>query len=222
MQDPPEALETALMHGFAEHAERERGYRPRFAPWMGWAIAATVVGFVAIFFAPFWKNIETAEVKEPKPAVAPIVPVVPDTASVVMPSEAEQLYASLQPAEIPPAPEAVDELYERQETVKSVVLTAQEEEVMEAPADYNESPAAANSTQEDLYMTRAESAAAAPPMTQSTAAMKDSKKAASDAETLSSTSSREVIAAQKKKRNPNVRKLSQSKHLMKLLRPAGE
>jgi hypothetical protein len=222
MQEPPESLHTALMHGFAEHAERERGYRPRFAPWMGWAIAAAVVGFAAIFFAPFWKNIETAEVKEPQPTVAPIVPVVPDTAAVVMPSEAEQLYASLQPAEIPPAPEAVDELYERLETVKSVVLTAQEEEVMEAPADYNEAPAVEDMVLDKAMTAKEESTSAAPAMAQTTAAVKDTKKVAAESETLASTSSREVIATQKKKRNPDVRKLSQSKHLMKLLRPAGE
>lgn len=220
MQEPPESLHTALMHGFAEHAERERGYRPRFAPWMGWAIAATVVGFVAIFFAPFWKNIETAEVKEPQPAVAPIVPVVPDTAAVVMPAEAEQLYASLQPSEIPPAPEPVDELYFSEETVKTVILTAQESDEVEAPADYNEAPATEDVMVDKVFSAREESSAAAPAMAQGTAvaASKDSKKTV----TLSSTSEREVIAAKKKKRNPDVRKLSQSKHLMKLLRPAGD
>jgi 4-hydroxy-3-methylbut-2-enyl diphosphate reductase IspH len=67
-----------------------------------------------------------------------------------------------------------------------------------------------------------ESTSAAPAMAQTTAAVKDTKKVAAESETLASTSSREVIATQKKKRNPDVRKLSQSRHLMKLLRPAAE
>jgi hypothetical protein len=104
MQEPPEALHTALLHGFAEHAERERGFRPRFAPWMGWAIAATVVGFVVIFFAPMWKTTETAQVEQATPPPAPIQQTTPDTASVVIPSDAEKLYAALPEAAIPTAP----------------------------------------------------------------------------------------------------------------------
>jgi hypothetical protein len=217
MQEPPEALHTALLHGFAEHAERERGFRPRFAPWMGWAIAATVVGFVVIFFAPMWKTTETAQVEQATPPPAPIQQTTPDTASVVIPSDAEKLYAALPEAAIPTAPETVEDIYNYEETVKTVILTAQEEDVFEAPAEMEEP---GESLTEDMALSKV---SAAPQ------AAKEEASAVAEAESLAgkkavrttSAVSKDLIAPKKKRRNPDVRKLSQTQQLMKLLRPEG-
>jgi hypothetical protein len=217
MQEPPEALHTALLHGFAEHAERERGFRPRFAPWMGWAIAATIVGFVVIFFAPMWKTTETAQVEQATPPPAPIQQTTPDTASVVIPSDAEKLYAALPEAAIPTAPETVEDIYNYEETVKTVILTAQEEDVFEAPAEMDE---LGESLKEDMALSKA---SAAPQ------AAKEEASAVAEAESLAgkkavrttSAASKDLIAPKKKRRNPDVRKLSQTQQLMKLLRPEG-
>jgi hypothetical protein len=217
MQEPPEALHTALLHGFAEHAERERGFRPRFAPWMGWAIAATVVGFVVIFFAPMWKTTETAQVEQATPPPAPIQQTTPDTASVVIPSDAEKLYAALPEAAIPTAPETVEDIYNYEETVKTVILTAQEEDVFEAPAEMEEPR---ESLTEDMALSKV---SAAPQ------AAKEEASAVAEAESLAgkkavrttSAASKDLIAPKKKRRNPDVRKLSQTQQLMKLLRPEG-
>jgi len=217
MQEPPEALHTALLHGFAEHAQRERGFRPRFAPWMGWAIAATVVGFVVIFFAPMWKTTETAQVEQATPPPAPIQQTTPDTASVVIPSDAEKLYAALPEAAIPTAPETVEDIYNYEETVKTVILTAQEEDVFEAPAEM-EDPG--ESLTEDMALSKV---SAAPQ------AAKEEASAVAEAESLAgkkavrttSAVSKDLIAPKKKRRNPDVRKLSQTQQLMKLLRPEG-
>jgi hypothetical protein len=217
MQEPPEALHTALLHGFAEHAERERGFRPRFAPWMGWAIAATVVGFVVIFFAPMWKSTETAQVEQATPPPAPIQQTTPDTASVVIPSDAEKLYAALPEAAIPTAPETVEDIYNYEETVKTVILTAQEEDVFEAPAEMEEP---GESLTEDMALSKV---SAAPQVA------KEEASAVAEAESLAgkkavrttSAVSKDLIAPKKKRRNPDVRKLSQTQQLMKLLRPEG-
>jgi|GEM_PF-6330560 len=217
MQEPPEALHTALLHGFAEHAERERGFRPRFAPWIGWAIAATVVGFVVIFFAPMWKSTETAQVEQATPPPAPIQQTTPDTASVVIPSDAEKLYAALPEAAIPTAPETVEDIYNYEETVKTVILTAQEEDVFEAPAEMEEP---GESLTEDMALSKV---SAAPQVA------KEEASAVAEAESLAgkkavrttSAVSKDLIAPKKKRRNPDVRKLSQTQQLMKLLRPEG-
>jgi hypothetical protein len=216
LQEPPEALSTALFHEFAEHAERERGYRPRFAPWMGWAIAATVVGFVVIFFAPLWKSTETAELEQVSPPPAPIQQSTPDTASVVIPSDAEKLYAALPEAAIPTAPEPVEDIYNYEETVKTVKLTAQEEEEFEAPAPVDE-PAEAKA--EDMALAKD----AVAPRAQGVASTSVEAESLSEVKSVrvTSASSKEVISPKKKRRNPDVRKLSQTQQLMKLLRPEG-
>lgn len=212
LRNPPESLHTALMHGFAEHAEKVRGFRPRFAPWMGWAIAATIIGFVVIFFAPMWRTTETAEVIQAPPAPSPLQPVVADTASVVMPSKAENLYAQLPEIAAPPAPEVVEDIYLTEEAVKSVVLTAQESEEVEAPA-VMDAPA-----QEEY--TVVEDAAPSTSMVRESEskASKVLDQSATGSESAQARSSKQVIKPQKKKRKPEVRKLSQSKQLMKLLR----
>lgn len=216
MQEPPEALHTALLHGFAEHAERERGFRPRFAPWMGWAIAATIVGFVVIFFAPMWKSTETAQVEQASPPPAPIQQSTPDTASVVIPSDAEKLYAALPEAAIPTAPEPVEDIYNYEETVKTVKLTAQEEEEFEAPAAVDE-PAEAKAEDmalsKDAVAPRAQGVASTSVEAESLSAINSVR--------VTTASSKEVISPKKKRRNPDVRKLSQTQQLMKLLRPEG-
>jgi len=217
MQEPPEALHTALLHGFAEHAERERGFRPRFAPWMGWAIAATVVGFVVIFFAPMWKTTETAQVEQATPPPAPIQQTTPDTASVVIPSDAEKLYAALPEAAIPTAPETVEDIYNYEETVKTVILTAQEEDVFEAPAAMEEP---GESLTEDMALSKV---SAAPQVAKQESSTEAETKSLSEtkAERLTTATSKDLIAPKKKRRNPDVRKLSQTQQLMKLLRPEG-
>jgi hypothetical protein len=214
LQEPPEALSTALLHEFAEHAERERGYRPRFAPWMGWAIAASVVGFVVIFFAPLWKSTDTAQMEQTAPPPAPIQPAAPDTASVVMPSNAEKLYAALPEAIVPPAPEAVDDIYNYEATVKTVKLTAQEEEEFEAPAVVD-TPSEAMA--EDMTLSKE----AAAPSAQGAASTRAEAESLSEVKSVrvTTTSSKDVISPKKKRRNPDVRKLSQTSQLMKLLRP---
>lgn len=216
LQEPPEALHTALLHGFAEHAERERGFRPRFAPWMGWAIAATIVGFVVIFFAPMWKSTETAEVNQVPPTPAPIQPSAPDTAAVVIPSNAEKLYAALPEAITPLAPEPVEDIYNYEETVKTVKLTAQEEEEFEAPAPVDEPTEAIT---EDIVLSKD----AAAPRAQGVASTRAEAESLSEVKSVRVTtaSSKEVISPKKKRRNPDVRKLSQTQQLMKLLRPEG-
>jgi hypothetical protein len=217
MQEPPEALHTALLHGFAEHAERERGFRPRFAPWMGWAIAATVVGFVVVFFAPMWKTTETAQVEQSTPPPAPIQQTTPDTASVVIPSDAEKLYAALPEAAIPTAPERVEDIYNYEETVKTVILTAQEEDVFEAPAAMEEP---GESLTEDMALSKV---SAAPQVAKEESSTLSETKSLSEtrAERLTTAASKDLIAPKKKRRNPDVRKLSQTQQLMKLLRPEG-
>jgi len=217
MQEPPEALHTALLHGFAEHAERERGFRPRFAPWMGWAIAATVVGFVVIFFAPMWKTTETAQVEQATPPPAPIQQTTPDTASVVIPSDAEKLYAALPEAAIPTAPERVEDIYNYEETVKTVILTAQEEQVFEAPAEMDE---LAGALTEDMALAK-ESAAPQVAKQESSTEAETKSLSETKAERLTTAASKDLIAPKKKRRNPDVRKLSQTQQLMKLLRPEG-
>jgi len=217
MQEPPEALHTALLHGFAEHAERERGFRPRFAPWMGWAIAATVVGFVVVFFAPMWKTTETARVEQSTPPPAPIQQTTPDTASVVIPSDAEKLYAALPEAAIPTAPETVEDIYNYEETVKTVILTAQEEDVFEAPAEMDES---GESLKEDMALSKV---SAAPQAAKEESETQAETKSLSETtvQRLTTAKSKDLIAPKKKRRNPDVRKLSQTQQLMKLLRPEG-
>jgi hypothetical protein len=213
-------LHTALLHGFAEHAERERGFRPRFAPWMGWAIAATVVGFVVIFFAPMWKTTETAQVEPATPPPAPIQQTTPDTASVVIPSDAEKLYAALPEAAIPTAPETVEDIYNYEETVKTVILTAQEEEYFEAPAEMDSQSESPDSQVEDVALSK-ESAAPQMAKAESSAVAEAESLAGKKALRTTSAVSKDLIAPKKKRRNPDVRKLSQTQQLMKLLRPEG-
>jgi hypothetical protein len=233
LKDPPESLETALLHGFAEHAEKERGYRYRFAPWMGWAIAATVVGFCVLFFWPASEHTETAfheqtqqkdtdtnkesaspsiEKSEPRSAVT--VP------AVMLPSDVERLLAEVVPASTPAAPPFAASLYEYEDAVKSVRLTellsAEEEDVLDfAPADESAySVAEIPVSTEDL---RTVSPAVANVERKNAAA---SETAREETSTSRITAETKVLgkANRKKRRNPDVLKLSQTKKLKSLLR----
>jgi hypothetical protein len=229
LKDPPESLETALFSGFAENAEKVRGYKQRFAPWMGWAVAASVIGFCVLFFWPKSERVETAEVEqktdvpstepekpsgetpkqtEPKPAVQ--IP------TVVLPADVENLFAQVVQASTPEPPGFAENVYEYEDALNAVSLT---EEAAEEPASAEEfSPAeiketsAGSTVQEDVAMNAAPAAARA-----------------QEAETLSSTGVKTVTkisaetkalgkANRKKTRNPEVLKLSQSRKLKSFLR----
>jgi hypothetical protein len=231
LKDPPESLETALLHGFAENAEKVKGYKQRFAPWMGWAIAASVVGFCVMFFWPKSERVETAEVEQrsdaqpaegeqpssdqpkqeqPKPAVQ--VP------SVTLPAEVENLLAQVVPASTPEPPVYAESLYEYEDALKAVSLT---EEASDEPASESEfAPVELDKTvvsadeiaKEDVAMSAAPttSGAAAAESLSSTQAM-SAKKISAETKALGK-------ANRKKSRNPDVLKLSQSKKLKSLLR----
>jgi len=233
LKDPPESLETALLHGFAEHAEKERGYRYRFAPWMGWAIAATVVGFCVLFFWPASEHTETAfheqtqqkdtdtnkesaspsiEKSEPRSAVT--VP------AVMLPSDVERLLAEVVPASTPAAPPFAASLYEYEDAVKSVRLTellsAEEEDVLDfAPADESAySVAEIPVSTEDL---RTVSPAVANVERKNAAASETAREETSTGRITAETKALGK-ANRKKRRNPDVLKLSQTKKLKSLLR----
>jgi len=234
LKDPPESLETALLHGFAEHAEKERGYRYRFAPWMGWAIAATVVGFCVLFFWPASERTETAaheqiqqkdadtssgsspgiEKPEPKPAVT--VP------AVMLPSDVERLLAEVVPASTPAAPPFATSLYEYEDAVKSVKLTELESTEEEDMSDFGPTEEAAyNAT--GSTVAKEDMSATAPARAAATFETKDAVAVSAAREENSSsriTAQTKAMgkANRKKYRNPDVLKLSQTKKLKSLLR----
>ena len=231
LKDPPESLETALLHGFAENAEKVRGYKRRFAPWMGWAVAASVVGFFVIFFWPTPNREEHASVEEkntneqqeeqspateapkqeaPKPAV--------EVPNVVLPSEVENMLAQVVTATTPSPPSYATSVYEYEDALKSVSLT--EEAVAEsdradeyAPVEMEsgkyETPVAA---QEDVTMS-------APPAAVQSAEKESLTSTQSTAKKIVTAETKALGKANRKKlRNPEVMKLSQSKKLKSLLR----
>jgi len=231
LKDPPESLETALLHGFAENAEKVKGYTQRFAPWMGWAIAASVVGFCVVFFWPSPIQVEKAEVEQKsdtpateqgKPATDAQTPIEPKPAvevpSVVLPSEVESLLARVVTATIPSPPSYAQGLYEYEDAIKAVSLT---EEASEEPVSESEyAPVVVESADVPTVQPAKEDVA----MSAAPAADR-----AQVAETLSATQSKTVTkisaetkalgkANRKKSRNPEVLKLSQSKKLKSLLR----
>ena len=228
--DPPASLETALMHGFAENAEKERGYKRRFAPWMGWAAAAVILGCSIIFFWPKADRVEMAEVDENTNApstnqqesteeakkgeeAAPAVQV----PTVTLPSDVENLLAQVVAASTPAAPAYATGLYEYKDALIAVSLTEEESDspAMEelAPVEIvNNDRQSAQGVQEDAVMSTAPSA----PSVQATESLsaKDIKaieKIYTEAKALGK-------ANRKKSRNPEVLKLSQSKNLKSLLR----
>jgi hypothetical protein len=229
LKDPPESLETALFSGFAENAEKVRGYKQRFAPWMGWAIAASVVGFCVVFFWPSPIQVEKAEVEhksetpstqqdmpasdEPKPAEP--IPAV-EVPAVVLPSDVERLLAQVVPASTPAPPSYAEGLYEYEDALKAVSLTEEASEEPQsaeefAPVEMDESNVG-NSIKEDASMNAAPSVA--PVQQAETLSAKQSKavkKISDETQALGK-------ANRKKSRNPEVLKLSQSKKLKSLLR----
>ena len=229
LKDPPESLETALLHGFAENAEKVRGYKQRFAPWMGWAVAASVVGFFVIFFWPTPNRQEQASVEQkstneqeqapatatpkqeaPKPAV--------EVPNVVLPSEVENLLAQVVPATTPAPPAYATSVYEYEDALKSVSLTeeavaesdmADEYAPVEMDAGKYEAPVA---VQEDVTMS-------APPAAAQSAEKESLISVESTSKKIVTAETKALGKANRKKlRNPEVMKLSQSKKLKSLLR----
>jgi len=233
LKDPPESLETALLHGFAENAEKVRGYKQRFSPWMGWAIAATVVGFCVLFFWPKSERVETAEVEqksdvqsgeeekpssdapkkeEPKPAV--------EVPTVTLPADVESLLAQVVPATIPQAPAYAESLYEYEDALKAVSLT--EEAIDESASESEFAPVEIdNADVQSGQLAKEDVAMSAPPaaagevesesLSLSSTQVKSVKKISDETKALGK-------ANRKKSRNPEVLKLSQSKKLKALLR----
>jgi len=231
LKDPPESLETALLHGFAENAEKVRGYKRRFAPWMGWAVAASVVGFFVIFFWPTPNRDEHASVEQkntkeqqeeqspateapkqeaPKPAV--------EVPKVVLPSEVENLLAQVVTATTPVPPSYATSVYEYEDALKSVSLT--EEAVAESDMADEYAPV---EMEEGKYETpvavREDAAMSAPPAAVQSAEKESVAVAESKAKKVVTSETKALGKANRKKlRNPEVMKLSQSKKLKTLLR----
>lgn len=228
LKEAPESLETALLHGFAEHAEKERGYTHRFSPWIGWAMAASVVGFCVLFFWPAGETQQTAEVKveralendqkqEEKEGAAP--PIAPKPAvsvpNVVLPSEVERLLAEVVQATTPSTPRSVAELYEYEDAIKSVSLTQEESYDSEAPAEYAPVESDSYTSQEGVSVVEDQMSSVKP------SAVNAPEKSMSEAESLQrvATDAKALGKANRKKmRNPDVLKLSQAKKLKALLR----
>jgi len=230
LNDPPASLETALMHGFAENAEKERGYKRRFAPWLAWAAAASILGCSLIFFWPKADRVEMAEVDENTNApstdqqenteeaqkgeeVAPTVQV----PTITLPSDVENLLAQVIPASTPEAPAYATGLYEYEDALNAVSLAAEESDTptMEelTPVEIvNHDMQSAQGMQEDAVMSSAPSA----PSVQATESL--SAKDIKAIEKISTEAKAMGKANRKKSRNPEVLKLSQSKKLKSLLR----
>ena len=230
LKDPPESLETALFHGFTEHTQKVRSYQPRFAPWMGWAIAASVLCAALIFFWPNFKSEDLASTEEAVEAsgnqqqpssdslsVEEAKPVI-EVPSVVLPSEVENLLAQVVNPATPEAPSNADYVYESDESTMAVGASDLSEEklatVTEAPAEESDMAVTQSGSvgKEDMAMSPAPAAART-----------------TQAETLSTTetmASKKTVAKteaaakpnRKKIRNPEVMRLSQSKRLKSLLR----
>lgn len=230
LKDPPESLETALLHGFAENAEKVRGFKQRFAPWMGWAIAATVVGFCVIFFWPASEPEQTATVEqtsgtpsqpeptnpdsEPKP-VAPKPAV--NVPVVKLPAEIESMLAQVVPAATPQAPSYAIGLYEYEDAIKSVSLTQEESDEPVAPAEVAEEQSTGAS--EDMLMNASPAPAAATFETKDVDSATLSKQESTSSKKRISAETRALGKANRKKsRNPEALNLAQSKKLRALLR----
>ena len=228
--DPPASLETALMHGFAENAEKERGYKRRFTPWIGWAAAAVILGCSIIFFWPNADRVEMAEVDEKTNApstnqqentedaqkgeeAAPVIQV----PTVTLPADVEILLAQVVPASTPAAPPYATGLYEYEDALNAVSLT---DETSDSPSMEELAPVevfendtqSGESLQEDVAMS------AAPPTPRVQAAESLSAKDKKTVEKISAEAKVMGKANRKKSRNPEVLKLSQTKKLKSLLR----
>jgi hypothetical protein len=230
LHDAPESLETALMHGFAEHAEKERGYKRRFAPWMGWAAAAAILACSLIFFWPEAPTVEMAEVdqNEHSPSNSEQTPAIESPkqeesrpaaqgATITMPSEVENLLAQVVPATTPSAPSFATGLYEYEDALDAVSLTAEENdspssnEYAPVELDFSETQIG-QSVQEDVAM----SAVPDSPPAQMTESL--SAKDVKTIEKINAETKAQGKANRKKTRNPEVMKLSQSRKLKSLLR----
>jgi len=226
LQDPPESLQTALLHGFAENAKKERGYKQWFTPWMGWAVAASIVGVCVVFFWPSSSHVEKAEViqtadtsttSQEKPISDEQQPTL-EVPSVVLPADVEKLLAQVVPASTPEPPSYASGLYEYEDALKAVSLVEEasdepQAEVALAPVEIDalDSQSGQNA-KEDIAITAAPAAAHSQQVEKlSSAEVKSSDKITAETKALGK-------ANRKKSRNPNVLKLSQSKKLKALLR----
>jgi hypothetical protein len=231
LTDPPLSLETALLHGFAENAQKERGYKQRFSPWMGWAIAASLVGVCVVFFWPSSNPVEKAEVmqtadtsatNEEKPLPDKQQQTVPsqplEAPSVVLPAEVENLLAQVVPASTPEPPSFATGLYEYEDAIKAVSLT-------EEASDEPQSADALAPVELDVAENQSEKMAeedasfsAAPAVAKTELSKKASSAEEMSADKITAETKALGKANRKKSRNPDVLKLSQSKKLKALLR----
>lgn len=221
MKDPPESLETALLHGFAENAEKVRGYTKRFAPWMAWAIAASVVGICLIIFWPFSNQQETAEVQPldstnqgqqstgdslstgeaPKPVIS--------LPNVSLPQNVESLFAQITPASTPSAPSIADRLYDYESDAVVEVPAEGKSVVGERPIAEQDVSAP---TEEVLSTT-----SSAPTVAETkSVSLRLTEDVADTNENLQPAESSQDT--RKRKRNPEAMNISQSKKLRLLLR----
>lgn len=236
LKDPPESLETALLHGFAENADKVKGYSRRFAPWMGWAIAASVIGFCVVFFWPSPITIEKAEVEqennspanakdtsakdtsatenpksaEPKPAVK--VP------SVTLPADVEGLLAQVTPASTPAPPPYAEGLYEYEDALNAVSLSEEASEEPQSPEEFAPVELDMNQSSEKVSGATEDVAVGAAPA--ATRSQSIESLAETEVKSVKITAETKALgkANRKKSRNPEVLKLSQSKKLKSLLR----
>jgi hypothetical protein len=231
LKDPPESLETALLHGFAENADKVKGYSRRFAPWMGWAIAASVIGFCVIFFWPTPITIEKAEVEQKKdsplneketPANENQKPAEPKPAmevpTVTLPSDVEGMLAQVVPASTPAPPPYAEGLYEYEDALDAVSLTEEASEESQtaedfAPVELDLNQAAATESVEEKDAAKSTAPAAG-------RVRAEESLAETTVKTVKITQETKALgkANRKKSRNPEVLKLSQSKKLKSLLR----
>jgi hypothetical protein len=224
LKDPPESLETALLHGFAENAEKVKGYQQRFAPWMGWALAACIAGFCVIFFWPSAQDNETASVqpktessegeskKDESPAPQPVEPKpAVSVPTVILPSDVENLLAQVVPASTPAAPPYAQGLYEYEDALKAVSLTQEESAEDLAPVTYEPGGPTEESAQNDAVMSAPPAMAEKESVSRQVATTASKKTVTAETKALGK-------ANRKKSRNPEVLKLSQSKKLKALLR----
>lgn len=228
LKDAPESIETALMHGFAENAEKVRGYTRRFSPWMGWAVAATIVGICVVFFWPGSDKQQTAQaeqeqqqseekdsanlVGQPTPVIA-----VPE---VTLPSDVERLLAQVAPASIPEAPPGAQRLYEYDEEVKSVNI---EEAELSEPSEV---PVVTAQENLDAVIAIVEEDVPSKPSAVPSRAQSKTVELNTTTTVQESLNENQVaeetnvseMPKRKKKRNPDAMNIGQSKRLRSLLR----
>jgi len=228
LKDAPESIETALMYGFAENAEKVRGYTRRFSPWMGWAVAATIVGFCVVFFWPGSDKQQTAQAeqeqqqsveKDSANLVGQPTPVI-TVPEVTLPSDVERLLAQVAPASIPQAPPGAQRLYEFDEEVKSVNI---EEAELSEPSEV---PVVTAQENLDAVIAIVEEDVPSKPSAVPSRAQSKTVELNTTTTVQESLNENQVaeganvseMPKRKKKRNPDAMNIGQSKRLRSLLR----